>query len=210
MILKCLYIDRPDADYLRLEAPYAAGFVGGDTLRAYMDHPEYDMTAEFLNRSLVVGDECFAIRDGATLAAYGWYSIGVHHFSDEQRLHFGRQWVYMHHGFTHPAHRGRRLHAIGMTLALAAYQARGFRGIVSLVAADNEASLKSCYRMGYRDFGTLYTLRLSSLPGLRRLQHRLLDLPLAWCTPGCRAFEFRRERTGAARPVGAAPQPLKP
>jgi hypothetical protein len=71
-------------------------------------------------------------------------------------LHFNPEYVYMYKGFTHPSHRGQRLHAVGMTRALAAFLERGSRGIVSYVEHNNFDSLKSCYRMGYVDFGTIY------------------------------------------------------
>lgn len=209
MILKCLYIDAPDPDFLSLPAPYEAGFLDAETLRAFLNEEEYELSERLVSRALAMSDECFAIRAGDTLAAYGWYSIRAHRFSEEQTLRFGPEWVYMHHGFTHPAHRGRRLHAIGMTMALAAYQARGFRGLVSLVAAGNDASLKSCHRMGYRPFGTLYTFRLGRLLGLQHAKGRLLNVPFAYCTPGCRPFGFWLERTTSSAPAASEPEPLK-
>ena len=209
VILKCLYIDAPDPAFLSLAAPYEAGFLDAEELRRYLNEDEYELSERFVTRALAMSDECFAIRAGDTLAAYGWYSLGAHRFSDEQTLRFAPQWVYMHHGFTHTAHRGRRLHAISMTMALAAYQARGFRGLVSLVAADNDASLKSCHRMGYRPFGTLYTFRLGRLLGLRHAKGRLLNAPFAYCTPGCRPFGFWLERTTSSAPAASEPEPLK-
>jgi len=209
MILRCLSIDVPDAAFLSLPAPYEAGFLDAEGLRPYLNQDEYELSERFVTRALAMNDECFVIRAGDTLAAYGWYSIGAHRFSDEQTLRFAPEWVYMHHGFTHPAHRGRRLHAIGMTLAVAAYQARGFRGLVSLVAADNDASLKSCYRMGYRPFGTLYSFRLGHVLGLRQSKSRLLTTPISYCTPGCRAFGFWLERTTTGTPATGEPEPLK-
>jgi len=209
MILKCLYIDVVDPAFLTVSPPYAAGFLGAAEVRRYAERPEYDLTEPYLTRALTAGDGCFGLRADGTLAAYGWYATRAHRFSDEHVLRFGRDWVYMHHGFTHPAHRGRRLHAIGMTLALAAYQARGFRGFVTLVAADNEASLKSCARMGYHVFGTLYAVRPGRVLRKVGLTHPLLDIPVAWCTPGCRAFDMQLERIATSPHVDAVHEPLK-
>ena len=117
-------------------------------------------------------------------------------------VRFGPQWVYMHSGFTHPAFRGRRLHAIAMTIALSLYQARGYRGLVSVVTADNEASLKSCDRMGYRQFGTIYTARLGRLPVLRRIPG-IKDRVLLFATRSCREFGFRLDRTPVVLPTSA-------
>ncbi|HLH30360.1 MAG TPA: GNAT family acetyltransferase, partial [Terriglobia bacterium] len=72
---------------------------------------------------------------------------------------FDSRYVYMYKGFTAVAYRGQRLHAIGMTRALAEYQSRGFRGLVSYVESNNFDSLRSCYRMGYRNCGQIRVLR---------------------------------------------------
>ena len=197
MILRCLYIDTPDPAFLTLEPGYRAEFLSGEELDRYVAQPEYGLTEQFVTRELAMGHECFAIRQGSALATYGWYSTTPTHFTDDLSVRFGRPWVYMHSGFTHPAFRGRRLHAFGMTIVLTIYRGRGYRGLVSIVHANNTASLKSCARMGYRHFGTIYTAR----PGrLLRLRHApaLLDRALIVATPGCRAFGFRLDR----RPIG--------
>ena len=202
MILRCLYIDTPDPAFLDLEPRYQAGFLDADELDRYVAQPEYGLTDRFVRRELAMSHECFAIREGRSLAAYGWYSTTPTHFTDDLSVRFGSKWVYMHSGFTHPAYRGRRLHAFGMTIVLSLYRARGFRGLVSVVDASNEASLKSCARMGYRQFGTIYTARPGRLLGLRQ-PRGLLDRVLVLATPGCRAFGFYLARTPAA--VESAP-----
>jgi hypothetical protein len=207
VILKCIYTDTADQAFLTLPASYEAGFLEPATIWRYAAEPGMDMPESFVRRALAVNDECFAIRDGDILAAYGWYSTSANHFSDGLVLHFSRDWVYMYRGFTHPAYRGQRLHAIGMTLALAAYQRRGFKGLVSCVEAHNTASLASVYRMGYRDFGTIYGLRIGNLVGARHSKSRLLSHEIVYCTPGCKRFGFRLERT--ALPKGTRRQPLK-
>ena len=208
MILKCLYIDTPDPAFLRLDTKYQAGFLSGDELRLYMARSDHDLPGRFVRRAVALGDECFAIRHRDVLAAYGWYSKSANDFSDELTLHFSSRWVYMYRGFTHPAYRGQRLHAIAMTMALAAYRAQRFEGLVSCVDIRNDASLKSCYRMGYRDFGAIYGLRLGRLLGLRRPRGRLLNRPLIYCTPGCRTRGLWLERTGVIDTMGNA-LPLK-
>ncbi len=200
MILRCLYIDTPDPAFLTLEPGYEAGFLDAEELDRYVAQPEYGLSERFVRRELGMGHECFAIRAGRSLATYGWYSTTPTHFTDDLSVRFGRQWVYMHSGFTHPAHRGRRLHAFGMTIVLTLYRARGFKGLVSIVTADNAASLKSCARMGYRQFGSIYTARPGRLLGLRR-QPAWLDRVFVLATPGCREFGFRLDRT----PVGVEP-----
>jgi acetyltransferase (GNAT) family protein len=203
MIFKCLSIDTPRSEFLALDARYRAGFLDAETIRRHARDPECDLDAASVHRSLAAGDECFAIRDGDTLAAYGWYSRAAIYFvSETLRFHFDPRWAYMYRGFTHPAYRGQRLHATGMTMALSALQARGAKGLVSTVERRNDASLKSCYRMGYRDFGTIYEVRVGRLLGIRTPESRWLRTHLIWHTPGCRAFDFRLE----ALPPRASPR----
>ena len=71
-----------------------------------------------------------------------------------------------------------------VTLALQAYLARGYRGIVSYVDWNNFASLKSCARMGYHDFGNI------TIAGLGR--HYVLHHDA-----GCRQYDFRLQSNGA-------------
>lgn len=208
MILRCVYIDAADPQFLRLDTRYEAGFLDAAALQRYAGRPEYDLPESFVHRALASNDDCFAIRDGDELAAYGWYSTGANHFTDGLTLRFDRHWVYMYRGFTNPAYRGQRLHAVGMTMALNAYLARGFRGLVSCVEARNEASLKSVYRMGYRSFGSIYGLRRGRLVGIRSTRG-FWGQELTYCSPGCRRFGFRLEpphRSGAST---AAARPLK-
>jgi ribosomal protein S18 acetylase RimI-like enzyme len=205
MILTCQYIDTPDPAFLTLDPGYEATFLTADELDRYVAQPECGLTDRFVARELAVGHECFAIRQGDALAAYGWYATTATHFTDDLSVHFGRGWVYMYKGFTHPAYRGRRLHAIGMTMALTLYRARGFRGLVSIVTADNSASLASCARMGYRRFGTIYTMRPGRL--LRLGRPTWLDRVLVFTTPGCKAFGFRLDRSDVAVPLPAVSRP---
>ena len=200
MILRCVYIDTPDPEFLSLEPRYQAGFLTAKELDHYVSLPEYGLTEHFVARELAMGHECFAIREGRALAAYGWYSTTATHFTDDLSVRFAPDWVYMHSGFTHPTYRGRRLHAFGMTIVLSLYRGRGYNGLVSIVNADNTASLKSCARMGYEIFGTIYTVRPGRLLGLRR-PGRFLDGVFVFATPGCRRFGFRLSRT----PVGVTP-----
>jgi hypothetical protein len=87
----------------------------------------------------------------------------------------------MYKGFTDSRYRGQRLHAIGMTRALEHYLSKGFGGIVSYVESTNFDSLKSCFRMGYRVFGSIYVVRI-------------FGRDFAFSSPGCRRFDFRVER----------------
>lgn len=152
-------------------------------MERYADDPEYDLTRRTLDEAIVRGDRCAAIFDGQTLASYGWYAtqpIRLLEIPGAPLLHFDPAYAYMYNGFTHPAYRGRRLHALGMAAALEAYTREGRAGLVSYVDATNFSSLKSCRRMGYRSFGRVSTFALGS----RRHYG---------ATPGCKRYDFRIE-----------------
>jgi hypothetical protein len=139
------------------------------------------MPESFLDGALAKGDACYGILDGANLAAYGWYATTPTAIDPpDLRLHFNPEYVYMYKGFTHTRYRGQRLHAVGMTKALGAYLARGYKGMVSYVEANNFASLKSVYRMGYTDFGRITLARLAGRY-------------LARSSQGCAPYGFRVE-----------------
>lgn len=187
-ILRGVSVARPDPAFL--DCAYDATLLDEAGLRAFARDPENELSAEFLDQALQRGDQCYGIVDRGRLAAYGWYAFGPTPIGlPGVVLHYRSGYVYMYKGFTHRDYRGKRLHAIGMTRALAHYLATGYRGIVSYVESTNFDSLKSCFRMGYEAFGTVC---LARLPGGWR----------ACSTPGCARYDFRVERSGDARTGG--------
>jgi hypothetical protein len=94
----------------------------------------------------------------------------------------------MYKGFTRERYRGQRLHAIGKTLALQGYMARGLRGMVSLVEFRNSDSLRSAKRMAARVVGSFFILGVFG--------HFLI-----YRTRGCRRFGVRIEREHPARRI---------
>jgi len=159
-ILRGVVVRRPDPKYLACPANYTAAFLSDDEVRAYARDPGNELDEAFLREALGKGDACFAIRDGADLAAYGWYSSKPTRIDPPDLfLRFSPEYVYMYKGFTPARYRGQRLHAIGMTLALRHYLGQGYRGLVSYVESTNFDSLKSVFRMGYEAFGSVYVLK---------------------------------------------------
>jgi hypothetical protein len=196
VITKCLYTDTVNPQFQSLGAEYHARLLTPSEIWRYAEDPCNDLPESFVTRALHTADECFAILQGDTLANYSWYTKATnHHFSATLRLDFDQRWVYQYRAFTLPAHRGRRLHAIGMTHALAAYLARGDRGLLICVDASNKASMTSCLRMGYRVFGTIYSVALGRLLGPRAPKTGLLRRDLIYHSPGCRQFKFRLTST---------------
>jgi hypothetical protein len=189
-ILRGMHACLVDNAFLACPKGYSAGFVSAKTLAELAKDPAAELSAQFLQDAIGAGDECLAIFRGGELAAYGWYSTrptpGV---APELVLHFAPGYVYQYKGFTVPAHRGHRLHAIGKTRALRHYLAKRYRGLLSYVESTNFESLKSNRRMGYETFGSIYVVRL-------------FGRYFTFSTPGCRRFAFRIEPAAApARPL---------
>ena len=176
-VLRAMCISAVTSGFLEPPPDLNADFLDRETLRRMTAESKYDLSAEFLEDALAKGDECYAIKDGDQPAAYGWYAHSPTLMNDGLMVHFDPAHVYMYKGLTLDAYRGRRLHAIGMTRALAAYRERGFKGLVTYIESDNLNSLKSAYRMGYVDFGRVFLIRI-------------LGRVLTFRTPGCTALGF--------------------
>lgn len=180
-----------DPDYLETELPPDSvrwGFLGEAELVPRARAGEAELDLPFVEQALAKGDLCYGVIDGGagagngsgTLASYGWYSSRPTPVSEGLTLHFDPTYAYMYKGFTLPAYRGKRLHGIGMARALEALVAQGKKGLVSYVKSNNFASLKSCYRMGYGDFGQIVVARLNGRY-------------VTYATKGCAEYAFRVE-----------------
>jgi hypothetical protein len=159
--LQCITITEPNPACVNLTSPYRYAVLDREALLSFSKTDEYELSLEFVIDALDKGDECHAILHGDELASYGWYSSKPTLLNDELRVHFSRDYLYMYKGFTRRAHRGHRLHAIGMTLALMKYRADGYAGLVSIVETNNFDSLKSCYRMGYAPCGNIRYVKVA-------------------------------------------------
>jgi GNAT superfamily N-acetyltransferase len=132
------------------------------------------------------GDWCHCMRHGEIIASYGWYATGPVPAVDDDDIGFSSEYVYMYKGFSLPEFRGRQLHAHGMAHATAEAESRGYQGLISFVEIQNEGSLRSVARLGYRSFGTCYRLRL-------------FGRTLTFSTPGCKPFGFRLLLAGTSQ-----------
>ena len=196
-ILRGVRVAKADRGFMDYPPHLTPSFLAPKELHAFAEDPASGLSRPFVDEALRHGDECYALCDGKTLAAYGWYSTRPTPIDpSELELQFAEGYVYMYKGFTDRHYRGQRLHAIGMTRALQHYLDAGYLGIVSYVESTNSDSLKSCFRMGYTVFGSVYVLRLFG-------RH------YAWSSPGCDAFEFRVVDKQAPAPSAApALQPI--
>jgi hypothetical protein len=178
-ILKGMVVTLADVtDATLFEAPGFEGrFTTAEELAPFAADPAYDLPPDFVATAFARGDRCYALFDGPKLAAYGFYARMPTPIDDHFVLRFDPAYTYMYKGYTAPAYRGKRLHAVGMCRALRAFTQEGGKGLVSYVLANNFGSLKSVARMGYRIFGEVYLMRV----GGRAFAH---------ATAGCAAYGF--------------------
>ena len=182
-VLCGVLLERVAPAFLEIPPGYTGGFLTPEQLSAYAEDPANEMPADFLADALGKGDLCYGLLYGGQLAAYGWYSRKPTRIDPPHLvLHFSDDYVYMYKGYTHPEHRGKRLHAIGMNLALKHFLEQGQKGLISYVESQNFDSLKSVFRLGYEQFGTVY---------LTELFHRQLTL----YSGRCHALGFHIEAT---------------
>ncbi len=178
-ILRGVHVAKVDAGFIDYPPHYTPSFLAPRTLQEFAADPAAELSRGFVDEALRNGDECYAICDGDTLAAYGWYSTRPTPIQpSDLELHFADDYVYMYKGFTDKRYRGQRLHAIGKTRALQHYLESGYRGMLSYVESTNFDSLKSAHRMGAEIFGSVYVVQL-------------FGRYFAFSSPGCKAFDFR-------------------
>ena len=177
-VLRGIYLDTADARFTECPPGFNGDFLNNETLQRVSLDRHYDLAPEFVDAALGRGDACYGLLEGDRLASYGWYAHAPTKISDDLWLHFDRAYVYRYKGLTLEPYRGRRFHAITMARTLDEWRARGYRGMLAYVDANNLSSLKSVYRLGYVTFGRVFILRL-------------LGRHLIFNSPGCKAFGFR-------------------
>ena len=156
-VMEVVWLDLKKAEACRPVPGFEFRFLTADEVREYSHDISMDLE-QSLGDDIDRGESlCFAALEGNHLAAYGWYAIHLaapqHCFDVGLRL--PDDVSYMFKGFTHPNYRGRRLHAAAMGLALAELSKRGIRALISTVEWTNEASLRSCDRLGYQRLGRI-------------------------------------------------------
>ena len=156
-----------DSQYLDPSDGYQYRFLTERELVAHSKVEENELGPAFLQQALGKGDRCFAVLDGGEMASDGWYSTQPTEMGSGLLWCFDPSRVYMYKGFTKPAYRGKRLHAFGMAGALKASVEEGARGLVSNVETNNFRSLKSVYRMGYRNIGKITVTRPAGVCRIR-------------------------------------------
>jgi len=189
-VLRAHFVEEADPAFLQAPEGYVGGFIAERALEAFARDPETALPPQSARYALAKGDKCFGFVHHGSLVAYGWYATTATRVSPELKIDFAHRYVYMYRGFTHASHRGRRLFPTGMTRALRHFRSVGYKGMLLYVAATNLDSLKSCARMGWRVFGTVYVLKL-----FRRTR--------IYCSPGCARYGFRLEDASESMPAAA-------
>jgi hypothetical protein len=175
-INKAMTLETVNTDLLESDEPLDWRFFSESELFALIDYPGSQLNERFLHAALDKGDECYGAFDGDDLACYGWYSNKPTN-DNGLTVHFNPDYIYMYRGVTPHKYRGKRLHGIGMNRALREYLGRGHKGLVSTVDSHNFSSLKSVYRLGYKDIGYVIVLKLRSQV-------------FAHSSRGCRKYDF--------------------
>ena len=155
-----LHLADVDPAYLAEIPGFAGRYLDRESIRKLADNPIYNLPDSFLDQAFGNGDKCYAFMQDNVLASYGWYSDKPHMINDQLQFHYDNTYIYMHRGFTLPKFRGQRLHAFGLAAALKDHQKRGYKGILSIVEAQNYNSLRSVYRLHFKTFGTIFVIRL--------------------------------------------------
>ena len=168
--------DDLDPTYLADASPFSHHACSAVEFSRLVDAPEL-ASAKFYEGAMERGDRCHYMAEGGRVVSYGWYATGPVPAVDDTWVHFSSAYIYMYKGFTLPEYRGKQLHAYGMARAAVEARDGGYRGLISYVEVQNEGSLRSVARMGYRVFGTCVRMRI--LGGTR-----------TFSSSGCRPYGF--------------------
>lgn len=150
-------------EYFDGASEYTHSFRSASQMRRYAANPTNDLTEEFLDYAQSKGDRCYAVFDGDVLVTYGWYSLMPTRCFRGLQIEIEDGDVYKYRSYTHPAYRGRRIHAFGSANACLTLRKTGYRRIVAYVESKNENSLRAVRRLGYRNHGRIHVLRILGL-----------------------------------------------
>lgn len=146
--------------FLKRNSKYQFEMLTIDDLLALKGKREDWIPMDQITASFTKGDSCLKIYDGSRLANYSWYSIHPTMITGDLEVTFNsKDYVYRYKAFTYPDYRGQRLDGIGYAKALQEYSGKGIKGILNIIESNNFSSLKSKYRVGCKNIGSIYVLR---------------------------------------------------
>jgi predicted GNAT superfamily acetyltransferase len=161
-VLRCLVLTEINSNLHELTSEFCIEFQDKNNINKYFTNRYTDITEDIKTDAITKCDDCLCIFDSEkNIAAYSWFSAkdtwsGMYDLDFE----ISPEYIYTYKVFTDTKFRGQRLHAHQMKHALDHYQASGFKGIICHVYSDNYNSLKSSYRMGFKDIGSYYVLNI--------------------------------------------------
>ena len=176
-VLRCHHVAQVAPAFVHVPPDYTVTFLAGNAIQELTSDPELEISERFVEEALEKGDKCLGLSHDGGLSAYSWYATSPTRFLPGLRLHFARDYVYMYKAFTRGTYRGRRLYPAGVMRALRHYRSIGYKGMLAYVEATNLDSLKSCGRMGFEIFGSIYVLEA-------------FGRYFVYASPGCARFGF--------------------
>jgi hypothetical protein len=157
MILTMSHVDKT---YLQGCTEFQQIFLSAEAMKRWVGKPNNDLSAKSIAEAIANQEECLAIFDGEELVSYGWYTDMPAHARSELYFHFNGAYKYTHKTYTVSDYRGKRLHGIGMAKACEKYTERKYNGLIGVVEAHNLNSIRSAYRLGWRDVGKAYAIMI--------------------------------------------------
>ena len=136
------------------------------------------LSREFVEHAMNKGDVCMGIFDGAELVSYQWYACTATEMFDGITIDVGAPFLYAYNAFTAPAHRGLRLHSLGLLYAGITLAVPQRKQMVSYINSDNTASRLSGTRLPMREGALLLWPRRGGLWILQTHFCRSLNLRL--------------------------------
>jgi hypothetical protein len=129
-------------------------------LKNLKDVEKYDLSIEFIEKSLSSGAECFGVYNGNQLVHYSWFTNNPNQLTDDLLLEFNNSYVYGFKAFTEKNYRGQSLFALIHLKVLNDFLQRGIDHIFGVIELNNFPSLKSLYKIGFIPVGKITVVRL--------------------------------------------------
>ncbi len=153
---------------------------------------DYVYSSGFAAEALARGDRCFGVLENGRLLSYCWYARESAPVFDDVDAVVDAPFLYAYNAYTHPAHRGRGLHQIGVNASARFFAREGVRAITAYIEANNLPPLIAARKMGEEAVGWVALYRARG--------------KVRWvATPGCRRGGFRIRRrsseAGLRRPA---------
>lgn len=148
-------------------AGYTFASITAAQLLAIAVDPMFQLSPQRIQLAELQNDLFFGVFYLGQLIAYRWYALSGETPCEDglaiRYAHPGR--AYGYRTFTHPDHRGKRLHLYSTASSDAELENRGCTHTIGYIAADNLVSLRANSRLaGSERIGTIVALRVFGHP----------------------------------------------